>query len=194
MSSESKVVVIVDDNEEVRNNYAHGFREAQFTVYEGQDGREGLDLVQLYKPDILITGIDMPNMSGFDLLKAVKKDAATSGIPVYILSHLDRTGDKHTAEELGCAGFIIVSMDSPKEAVAQVEDLLLRRPYKVKINVQELDAPRLIQDLNLPQDLILELKQQDAAGRSFTARMIREDERPKEAQGPEETIKLEFLE
>src|SRR5579862_2438125 len=75
-------ILIVDD---VRDNRTflvtilshHGYR-----IHEAEDGREGLALARAERPDLVISDVLMPVMDGYELVKQLRMDPATNGIPV----------------------------------------------------------------------------------------------------------------
>ena len=67
-------IVIVDDEEEIREALSRFFRFQGFTVKTAGDGNEALALLATEKADVLISDIRMPGMSGVDLLRAAKRE------------------------------------------------------------------------------------------------------------------------
>ncbi len=70
----TNVIVVVDDEEEIREALSRHFRFLGYTVLTAVDGEQVLEILAREKVDILISDIRMPGMSGVELLKAVKKD------------------------------------------------------------------------------------------------------------------------
>lgn len=79
------VMLIVEDNAEMLAFIASHFRE-QYTVHEAADGKEGWKIATDVLPDIIISDVAMPGMSGTDLCRKLKKDERTSHIPVILLT------------------------------------------------------------------------------------------------------------
>ena len=100
-------ILIVDDADVIRETYAQIFKQKKAQVISAKDGVEGLDLATKEMPDVIMTGIIMPRMDGFQLIKALKENVQTSEIPIAILSHLGREDDRKKAEELGIVNFIV---------------------------------------------------------------------------------------
>jgi CheY-like chemotaxis protein len=135
-------ILIVDDNGEIRKMYAEVFRESGFEVEEAVDGLDGLDRATKNIPDIIFTGIIMPRMDGFDLMRSLQKNVATKNIPVLISSHMGREEDQKKAMELGAKDFIVKTMNTPKEIVEKVERMFNGNIFNLKIVENELDAER----------------------------------------------------
>lgn len=80
-----KSLLVVDDQPEMTQYIARLF-EAQFTVYQAGNGKEGLTMARRHLPDIIIADIKMEEGSGIDLCKAIKTDPDTDHIPVILLT------------------------------------------------------------------------------------------------------------
>lgn len=79
------VMLIVEDNEEMLGFIAGHFRD-MYTVYEARDGKEGWRIATSVLPDIVISDVTMPGMSGTDFCRQLKKDERTCHIPVILLT------------------------------------------------------------------------------------------------------------
>lgn len=121
---EKRKILIIDDDQPTREMHVVKFKEEGFEVREAKDGLEGLDMVSQEKPDIIFTGIIMPRMGGFTLMRNLKKHVETSQIPVLISSHLGREEDRKEAENLGAKGFLVRGMVTPKQVVETVNKVL----------------------------------------------------------------------
>lgn len=83
-------------------------------VGRAQDGETALDICREMKPDVLLTDIEMPRMTGLELAAAVKRE--TLGIRVIILTTFARGGYLRRALEAGASGYLL--KDSPAEHLA----------------------------------------------------------------------------
>lgn len=95
--SNSKIL-IVEDNDDLRNMLIDVFTPF-YTVINAPDGKTGLDLVYSESPDIIVSDIVMPNMTGIELCKIVKSDINICHIPLILLTA--KTSVEHTLEGLG---------------------------------------------------------------------------------------------
>jgi ligand-binding sensor domain-containing protein/DNA-binding response OmpR family regulator/nitrogen-specific signal transduction histidine kinase len=80
-----KKILIVEDNEELRGLLARLFSTV-YTVHEAQDGQEGLEKTKEIQPDIVLSDIMMPRMSGIEMCRKIKSNFETSHIPVVLLT------------------------------------------------------------------------------------------------------------
>jgi two-component system, chemotaxis family, chemotaxis protein CheY len=76
-------------------------------VEEAEDGAVALGMLKATKFDFVVSDINMPNMNGFDLLKAVKADADLKHLPVLMVTAEARKEDIVLAAQSGAAGYIV---------------------------------------------------------------------------------------
>src|ERR1700740_3716686 len=82
----SVVALVVDDSMLIRHTVCRFLEERGFTVESATNGREALEALKRVRPDIIVTDIQMPTMSGTELITAVKKDPALAAIPIVIVA------------------------------------------------------------------------------------------------------------
>jgi signal transduction histidine kinase/ligand-binding sensor domain-containing protein/DNA-binding response OmpR family regulator len=85
LPAEAKTLLIIDDNKEIREYVKQVFLQ-DYILYEADCGEKGLQLVREQLPDLVISDVMMPGMSGIELCSLIKQDAATSFIPVILLT------------------------------------------------------------------------------------------------------------
>lgn len=107
------IILIVDDDEAIRKSFAYFFEECGYQVLEACNGREGLDIFQSNRPDIVFTDLLMPEMSGLDLLAALKKLSPET--PVIVISGIGVVADAIKAVKLGAWDFITKPVHSLTE-------------------------------------------------------------------------------
>ena len=76
-------------------------------VEEAEDGVTALQLLKANRFDFVISDINMPNMNGFDLLKAIKADENLTRIPVLMVTAEARKEDILLAAQSGAAGYVV---------------------------------------------------------------------------------------
>jgi len=150
-------ILLVDDDNGIRKLYRGVFELNGFKVFEALDGVDGLEVALKEKPDIILTGIDMPNMGGYELIQKLHDNPVTAKTHIMINSHLGRAEDRIKAREANIQDFIVVSTTPPIKVVEIARSRLENRDatrYFLNIDETALDAPRLLQDVSLPQGLI----------------------------------------
>jgi DNA-binding response OmpR family regulator len=159
-------ILIVDDDDIIRETYVQLFQQKKAKVISAKDGVEGLDMATKELPDVVMTGIVMPRMDGFQLIKALRENVQTSQIPIVVLSHLGRENDRKRAEELGIGNFIVQGTVTPNELADRVKNLTHSGgSFKLSFDPYAWDAPRLAKTLagkslncpNCQEKLIMEV-------------------------------------
>lgn len=145
-------ILLIDDDVDVRGLYADVFRGERYDIREANDGLEGLEMANQIVPDIIVSGIIMPRMDGFQLVEALRKNVATAGVPVVFLSHLGREEDETRAKSLGVRDFIVQSIVTPTEGMNRIKNILENREYCVNIDPHSLDAERLSRELDVDEN------------------------------------------
>lgn len=104
-------VLIVDDEEMAIKLVEHQMKLEGFEILTTTDGREAIELIKSENPDLVISDIMMPFMSGLELLEHIKSE--TKKIPVILISALDDVEVIQTAIGMGADDFVIkpVKMD-----------------------------------------------------------------------------------
>ncbi|HOX69359.1 MAG: chemotaxis response regulator CheY [Burkholderiaceae bacterium] len=100
--------LIVDDFSTMRRIVRGLLKEIGYNnAEEAEDGAVALGMLNNIKFDFIVSDINMPNMNGFELLSAVKKDAALKHIPVLMVTAEARKEDIVRAAQDGAAGYIV---------------------------------------------------------------------------------------
>jgi two-component system chemotaxis response regulator CheY len=110
----SKVVMVVDDSESIRKFLAFAIRAQGFSVIPARDGMEALEKLSKSKVDLVITDLNMPNMDGFEFLKAIRDDREYREVPVIILSSLTNEQDIETGMKLGANSYLLKPFDQKR--------------------------------------------------------------------------------
>ncbi len=111
-SNDSKpVVLLIDDSVDVHRLLQVRLRHEQLALVGCTRSREALDQAKSIRPSAILLDLDMPDMDGFELLRALKDDSATQAIPVIILSGLHGSEDKVTAFDLGATDYVTKPFD-----------------------------------------------------------------------------------
>jgi len=79
-------ILIIDDETVARKALHQALTKAGYSVLEASDGTSGLELAKGSKPDLIICDIDMPGMTGFETLTALKADDRTKDVPFVFLT------------------------------------------------------------------------------------------------------------
>lgn len=102
----TKTVLIVEDNDlnmKLFNDLleAHGYATLKTRL-----GLEGFELAQAHRPDLILMDIQLPEVSGLDVIKLLKEDDALRSIPVIAITAFAMKGDEEKIRKSGCEGYL----------------------------------------------------------------------------------------
>lgn len=121
----ARQILIVEDERPIREMIAFGLRRAGFEVREAEDSRAARNAVADKRPDLLLVDWMLPDVSGLELTRALKRDAATRDLPVIMLTARVEEADKVAGLDGGADDYITKPF-SPRELLARVNALLRR--------------------------------------------------------------------
>jgi DNA-binding response OmpR family regulator len=84
-----KTILVIDDTEDIRNLVGAVLTNYGFTVREAPNGQVGVRMIAEEKPDLVICDVNMPAMSGYETLTAVRESSQTATIPFILMTGLD---------------------------------------------------------------------------------------------------------
>ena len=128
-------VLIVEDDEGIREMLKYNLSTAGFSVHEASDGASGLRTARTARPDLILLDLMLPGMSGFDLCRALRK---SSRVPIIMITAKDAEIDKIVGLELGADDYITKPF-SIREVLARVNAVLRRA-------APDADEPRSVAD------------------------------------------------
>lgn len=138
----SKKVLIIDDESSIREMIAVALEMAGYECLEASNSREGYEIIVDNRPDLILVDWMMPNGSGIELIRRLKKDTLTAEIPVIMLTAKSEESNKIQGLEMGADDYITKPF-SPKELVARLKAVLRRT------NPQGIDEPINVDGLSL---------------------------------------------
>jgi CheY-like chemotaxis protein len=106
-------ILLVEDAPFLRYAFGRLLRMHGFEVKEANDGREALACVPKFRPQLVVTDLMMPGMDGIELIRRLRADPETAGLPVVAITGdaSDQTADR--ARAAGAAGFLSKPVDLP---------------------------------------------------------------------------------
>lgn len=125
MEQKSKYkILLVEDDKFLADIYITKFSSEGFDILNVRDGSMVLEEVKKYKPDIIMLDLVLPNMDGWEILEALRKDDETKNFGVIIFSNLDQPEDYERAKEFGVLGYIVKAKNTPGEVVDKVKSII----------------------------------------------------------------------
>ncbi|WP_053093800.1 response regulator transcription factor [Rufibacter radiotolerans] len=123
-------ILLIEDNEFIRENAAQMLSFAQYEVLTAEDGKKGIASAIKNLPDLIICDIMMPESDGFCVLETLKKLPETSDIPIVFLSAKSTKENKSYGLEMGAADYLTKPF-SEQDLLNVVENILHHRHNKV---------------------------------------------------------------
>lgn len=116
----------MDDEADIRELAAHHLVAAGYEVLEAATGMEGWDQATRHGPDLILLDVMLPDVSGTEILKRLRREAVTASIPVLLLTARGEEMDRVVGFELGADDYVVKPF-SPRELVLRVQAILRRR-------------------------------------------------------------------
>ena len=121
----SASILIADDEPNQVELLSFNLAKAGYIVHKAYDGRQAADMIEELRPDLVILDWMMPEMSGIDVCKLVRKSDELKSTPVIMLSARGEEGDKTFGLDIGADDYITKPF-SPRELIARIKAVLRR--------------------------------------------------------------------
>ena len=141
-------ILIVEDEKPIRDMIAFGLRRAGYDVREAEDCREARARIVDVRPDLMLVDWMLPDMSGLELTRSLKRAKDTEEIPVIMLTARAEEQDKVNGLEGGADDYITKPF-SPRELLARIQAVLRRRRIGTMVSDEE---PMLAGQLTIRPD------------------------------------------
>ena len=102
----AKRILVVEDNDLNRKLFCDVLKSQGYAVEPCADGLEALDKARSFVPNLIIMYIQLPNVSGLDLIEAAKADAVLRSIPVLAVTAYAGKGDEERIRDAGAEGYL----------------------------------------------------------------------------------------
>lgn len=112
-------ILIVDDNDEIRDVLKLHLSLEGHEILEAENGRAGVDMVGTHGPDLIILDVMMPEMDGFEACRHIHSKPSSAAVYIIMLSAKDQIGDKVSGLDTGADAYLTKPFE-PEELKAQV--------------------------------------------------------------------------
>jgi DNA-binding response OmpR family regulator len=119
------IVLVVDDEDDLRTAVAVAFSRRGYEVRTAVDAAEALAMVETLVPDVIITDVVMPNMTGLELVQALRANERTAHVPILMLSAMDQVEDIVAGYDRGADEYVTKPFELTV-LVAKAESLIRR--------------------------------------------------------------------
>ncbi len=106
-----KVILYVEDEEILRKLVRHTFMGRDYQIVEAEDGAKAVEMAEQLRPDIILMDLQLPEISGYDAIIAIKQNPALKDIPIIALTGFALGGEEEKAREAGCDHYITKPFD-----------------------------------------------------------------------------------
>ncbi len=120
----SKAVLLVEDNDFIRNMYQLKLAKSDIEVIEAVDGAMALQKIKEHQPDVVLLDLMMPNVSGIEVLKELKKQGLTPKLPVVVLTNVMDQQTIDEAKNLGARDYIVKTDLTPSQVLDKIKPFL----------------------------------------------------------------------
>ena len=101
-----KKILIIEDNEDVRENTAEILELSHYIVFTAENGKTGVEIARQQKPDLILCDIMMPVLDGYGVLHLLSEDPETAGIPFIFLTAKSEMSDFRKGMEYGADDYL----------------------------------------------------------------------------------------
>jgi len=119
-------ILLVDDDDMVRDLVAATLKGGDYQLLQASDGGQGLELAREHRPDIVFLDVNMPIMDGVSVCEAIKSDPSTASVTVIMLTALGQEVDRDRARRAGADGYFTKPF-SPLTLLRRVDEVLRKR-------------------------------------------------------------------
>ena len=145
--------VLIVDNDAAVIRVLMGILNQDYTVYAERDSRNCLDVVKRLRPDLILLDILMPEIDGYEVLKALKEDGDSKDIPVIFVTGLTESENEVKGLALGAADYINKPFNAPVVKM------------RVKSQIKIVNQMRKIQSLKEAEEIERQRKEQERINR-----------------------------
>ena len=114
-----KFILLIEDNEPIRENTAELLELADYEVLAANGGKNGLEMISERKPDLILCDIAMPQMDGYEFLRAVREDYGLSSTPFIFFTAFSEKSDIQKGLKLGANDFVVKPFE-PDELISLI--------------------------------------------------------------------------
>ena len=119
----SETIMTVDDSASIRQMVSFTLKQAGYNVVEAVDGQDALDKLQTATVQMIITDLNMPNLNGIELIRAVRANPTHRFVPIVMLTTESNADTKQQGKEAGATGWIVKPF-KPDQLLAVIRKVL----------------------------------------------------------------------
>jgi len=121
-------ILLVEDDKSLREIYGVRLLAEGYEIVSAGDGEEALGLTIKERPQLIVSGVMMPKISGFDMLDILRSTSETRDIKVIMMTALSSEDQRARGESLGADRYLVKSQVGIEDVVRTVHDVLADTP------------------------------------------------------------------
>jgi two-component system, cell cycle response regulator DivK len=116
----SKRILVVEGQKDNRQIIRDTLAGSDYQITEAEDGEQALAAVAKQGPDLILMGIQLPIMDGYEVARRIKADPAFRSIPIIAVTSFALDGEEQTARAAGCDDYVPEPY-SPRQLLAKIQ-------------------------------------------------------------------------
>lgn len=141
-------ILLVEDDQSLREIYGIRLTAEGYEIVPAGDGEQALALAVKEKPDLIISDVMMPKISGFDMLDILRSTPETKDIKVIMMTALSSEDQRERGEALGADRFLVKSQVGIEDVVNAVHEVLDAKPENTAVNQADFIQPGTVMTMN----------------------------------------------
>lgn len=121
---DKKVVLLIEDEADIREVYAEMLRDSGYKVIEASTGKQGLEMARNEPWNLMLLDVMIPELDGIAILKLLSSEEGLSGKPVILLTNIGNENLISEAFEYGAEGYLIKAEITPDKILNEVDSYL----------------------------------------------------------------------
>ena len=121
-------IMVVEDDASLREIYSIRITAEGYEVVSAGDGEEALAMAVREKPDLILSDVMMPKISGFDMLDILRSTPETANIKVVMMTALSADDQRERGERLGADRYLVKSQVGIEDVIATIHEVLGDKP------------------------------------------------------------------
>jgi len=119
----SKRILVVEDQPDNRQIIRDMLAPTDYEITEAENGEQALAAIAKQRPDLILMGIQLPVLDGYEVTRQIKADPALRSIPVIAVTSHALNGEEQTARAAGCDDYVPKPF-SPRQLLAKIRHYL----------------------------------------------------------------------
>ena len=117
--------LVIEDNEDNMNLITFILHKSGYSTIWAENGKRGVELACKEKPDFIILDIQLPDISGFEVLPLIRSAESGSEVPIIAMTSHAMSGDRERLLKAGCTGYIEKPID-PETVMTEIKKIIGR--------------------------------------------------------------------